>query len=150
LCVLISIYPPRSTQDRLTLWLSRLVLLSVIEILDLDQSVPPRRYRARPRGRPSGQRKWQHEILHGCRLERSRGTEARIRAYFDHGPGGQRDGHGGVHHTRNVISGTSQTLEGSVSVEGASLVLTLADSWFPVVSPPITIILIPQGSIIPK
>lgn len=75
-------YLPASDQHeqemKRTLGFSRLLLLSILEIHDRNQGVSASRHRAGPRGRPSGQRKREYEVLYGRRLERSRGTEARI------------------------------------------------------------------------
>jgi hypothetical protein len=109
----------RKRKVHFTLRPSRLLLFSVLEIHDRDQGVPACGHKTRPQGGSSGEGKWEHQVLYGCRLEGSRGTEARVRAHPDHGPGGQGDGHGGVYHAWNVDPGAGQAFEGSVSGEGS-------------------------------
>lgn len=96
----------------------RLILFAVLEVHDRDQGVSAGRHRTRPQGGSPGEGKWEYQVLYGRCLERSRGAEARIRAYPDHGPGGQGDGYGGVYHAWDVDPGAGQAFEGSVSGKG--------------------------------
>jgi hypothetical protein len=108
---------PRSTRSlaRFSLPSRRLLLLAVVAVHDGHQGVQARRHRARPRRRAPGQGERQHALLHGRRLARPRGAQARLRAHPDDGARGARDGHGGLHDARHALARAGADAQGSVS-----------------------------------
>lgn len=93
----------------------RQILLPILPLHDRHESVPTSRDRARPRSSPSSKGEREHAFLHGRRVARLGGAQARVRADFGDGEGGEGDGDGGVHDVGDVVAGSGEDVEGGVS-----------------------------------
>jgi hypothetical protein len=71
------------------------ILLSVLLLQDADQSLPPRRRRARARGSSESEGERIDAVLYGCGVEGFGGEEVGFREDFADGHGGPGDGDGG-------------------------------------------------------